>query len=42
MEEKLKDKKLKLDGKAICELVIDLALHDKQRKKYNKKYKTMN
>ena len=38
MEEKLKNKKLTLDGKAICELVIDLALDDKERKKYNKSF----
>ena len=38
MEEKLKNKKLKLDGKQICELIIDLALDDKERKKYNKSF----
>ena len=32
MEEKLKNKKLKLNGKQICELIIDLALDDKERK----------
>ena len=38
MEEKLKNKKLELDGKAICELVINLALDDIERKKYNKAF----
>jgi len=38
MEEKLKNKKLILDGKAICELVIDLALDDRERKKFNKSF----
>ena len=38
MEEKLKNKKLKIDGKNICELLIDLALDDRERKKYNKSF----
>ena len=38
MEEKLKNKKLKLNGKQIFELIIDLALDDKERKKYNKSF----
>ena len=38
MEEKLKNKKLKLEEKQIFEIIIDLALDDKERKKYNKSF----
>ena len=34
----MKNKKLKLEEKQIFEIIIDLALDDKERKKYNKSF----